>query len=453
MSTKIGTFCLFKSRQCAYNKASMSKELKSIDQQLLEKKYTRPNIFNYTILKIVARTVLTWKYHTKMIWKTDVRKVKGPFVLISNHASRADYLFNAIYFKERVNFVLGYNEFFRSHLSGTVNSINCIPKRNFQFEVKPIMAITEILKQGGVISIYPEGMNSISGANQPVAIGTGSFLKRLGAPVYYSVIKGGYLSCPKYDNNDRPGKVESVVDLMFTENDLEVMTPEEIEDRVNELLYHDDYEWNKIRKIHYKTKGKTAEGLETLLYWCPKCHKEFTMTTKGNDIVCSNCGNGATLDDTYEMHPFNKSSVIPDTQTKWFNMERANIKEEVKDPNFELRSKVKIGTLPKYELLKDKKTSEITGEGELVINHNGLTYRGTKEGKEVELHLDLNHLPSYGMCTDVTRFYTFFNNEFVEFYPEHNIVMKWFMATEELHRLHGGKWQDFKFDVNKMKSE
>lgn len=431
----------------------MKKDLKTIDQILSTKKYTRPNVLNYTVLKIVARTVLTWKYHTKMIWKTDIRKLKGPFILISNHASRADYLFNAIYLKERVNFVLGYNEFFRSHLSSTVNSINCIPKKNFQFEIKPIMTINKILKEGGVISIYPEGMNSISGANQPVAIGTGNFLKKLGVPVYYSVIKGGYLSCPKYNNTDRPGKVESVVDLMFTKEDLESLTPEEIEDQVNELLYHDDYEWNKIRKIHYKTKGKTAEGLETLLYHCPKCHKEFTMASKGDEIYCTSCGNGAKLDDTYEMHPYNDECVIPSTQTKWFNMERSLVKEEIKDPNFEMRIKVKLGTLPKYELLKDKKTSEIVGEGELILNHNGLTYNGTRDNENVSLHLDLERLPSYGMCTDVTRFYTFFDGEFHEFYPEINIVMKWFMATEELHRYHGGKWQDFKFNVEDMENK
>ena len=430
----------------------MKKEMKTIDQRLNEKDYTRPNYFNYGILKIVARTVLTWKYHTKMIWKTDIRKLKGPFVLISNHASRADYLFNAIYLKERVNFVLAYNEFFRSHLSGTVSSINCIPKKNFQFEVKPIMAINNILKEGGVISIYPEGMNSISGANQPVALGTGNFLKKLGVPVYYSVIKGGYLSCPKYDNNDRPGKIESVVDLMFTEDDLKNLSPEEIEDRVNELLYHDDYEWNKKRKIHYKTKGKTAEGLETLLYHCPKCHKDYVMASKGNDIYCKECGNGATLDDTYEMHPFNKECVIPSTQTKWFNMERDLIKEEVKDPKFELRCKVKLGMLPEYELLKDKKTSEIVGEGEVILNHEGFTYVGSKNGENVSLHLSPEHLPTYGMCTDVSRFYTFFDGVFHEFYPENNIVMKWFMATEEIHRFHGGKWKDFKFNVNDMEN-
>ena len=431
----------------------MKKEKKTIDQTLLDKNYTRPNPLNYGVLKIVARTVLTWTYHTKMIWKTDVRKIKGPFLFISNHASRADYLFNAIYFKERVNFVLGYNEFFRSHLSGTVNSINCIPKKNFQFEVKPIMNIKTILDQGGVISIYPEGMNSISGANQPVAIGTGNFIKKLNIPVYYSVIKGGYLSCPKYNNTDRPGKVESVVDIMFTKEELQSLTSEEIEDRVNELLYHDDYEWNKKRKIHYKTKGKTAEGLHTLLYWCPKCGKEFSMASKGNDIYCESCGNGASLDDTYEMHPFNKECVIPSTQTKWFNMERNNVKEEIKDPNFEMRAKVSLGILPEYQLLKDKKTSEIVGEGEIILNHQGFTYKGSKNGEEVTLHLDLDKLPSYGMCTDVTRFYTFFDGAFHEFYPKENITMKWFMATEELHRYRGGKWQNFKFDVTQMSND
>jgi hypothetical protein len=34
----------------------------------------------------------------------------------------------------------------------------------------------------------------------------------------------------------------------------------------------------------------------------------------------------------------------------------------------------------------------------------------------------------------------------VEFYPENRVVEKFFLATEELHRLNGGKWKDFDFD-------
>lgn len=429
-------------------------EKKTIAQQLDEKKIGRPNPLFYGVLKVVARTVLTWTYHTKIHWKTNFKKQKGPYVLISNHASRADYLFNAIYLKERVNFVLGYNEFFRSHLAGTVGGVNCIPKKNFFFEIKPMMRINEIINQGGVISIYPEGMSSIGGANQPVAIGTGNFLKKLNVPVYYSVIKGGYLSCPKFNSTDRPGVVESYLDIMFTPEDLQKLEPEEIEDQVNRLLYHDDYEWNLKKKYHYNTKGKTAEGLETLLYWCPKCHKEFTMKSEGDKIYCTECGNGATLDDTYEMHPFSKDCVIPRTQSKWHQMERDLIKEEIKkNPDYELTQRVKLGILPQYELLQNKETSIIVGEGTLTINKKGLTYKGTKNGEEVELFLPIDKLPTYGMCTDVTRFYTFFDGEFHEFYPEHNEVMKWFFVTEELHRANGGKWQYFKFNVEDIDND
>jgi hypothetical protein len=47
------------------------------------------------------------------------------------------------------------------------------------------------------------------------------------------------------------------------------------------------------------------------------------------------------------------------------------------------------------------------------------------------------------MCTDVSRFYTFVDGEFIEFYPERETTAKWFLATEENHRLRGGAWADF----------
>ena len=127
-------------------------------------------------------------------------------------------------------------------------------------------------------------------------------------------------------------------------------------------------------------------------------------------------------------------------------MERENIKREIAQDGFELREKVQLGMLPKYELLKDLKTSEIVGEGEIVLNKDGFTYTGTKDGEPFTFRLKPCELPTYGMCTDLTRFYTFYKGEFVEFYPQTHCVEKWFLATEEIHRAAGGKWQDFKFE-------
>ena len=118
----------------------------------------------------------------------------------------------------------------------------------------------------------------------------------------------------------------------------------------------------------------------------------------------------------------------------------------IKDENFSLTEKVKLGNLPKYKYLKDQKTSEIVGEGKLTLNRSGLTYEGTRNGEPFNFHIDSLSLPTYGMCTDLSRFYTFYNGDFMEFYPQNNVVEKFFLATEEIHRINGGKWQDFKFD-------
>ena len=214
---------------------------------------------------------------------------------------------------------------------------------------------------------------------------------------------------------------------------------------MNEKLYHDDYKWNKEQKVVYKNDGNIARNLHTLLYWCPKCHSELKMVGQKNEIKCSCCGNGATITDTYDMIPFNDSCLIPSTQTEWFNMQREFVKEQIKDPDFKLVENVKLGMLPKYKYLKDLKTSEIVGEGVITLTHEGLTYNGTKDNQSFNFFIPIKSLPTYGMCTDITRFYTFYNGEFVEFYPETESVEKWFLTTEEIHRFNGGKWQDFKF--------
>ena len=413
---------------------------KTIDEKLHARKIKKPPLVLYAILGFIWKIIFTKKYNLKVIDKVNLKKVKGPYILISNHASRQDYIFTAVpLLPRRYNFVAGYNEFFRSHL------LKPIPKKNFTPDIYTIKETKRVLNKGGRIILFPEGMNSISGANQPVVVGTGKFIKHFNLPVYYSVIKGGYLTCPKYDLADRKGKVEVTFDQMFTPDELNNLTPSQIEDIINEKLYHDDYEWNKEQKITYKNDGEIARNLHTLLYWCPKCKSELQMVGEKNTITCKCCGNGATITDTYDLVPFDENCVIPRTQTEWFKMQREFVKEQIKDPNYKLIEKVKLGMLPKYEYLKDLKTSEIVGEGTITLTHQGLTYNGTKNNDEFNFFIPIKDLPTYGMCTDITRFYTFYNGEFVEFYPETPSVEKWFLATEEIHRFNGGKWQDFKF--------
>ncbi|MBR3755856.1 MAG: 1-acyl-sn-glycerol-3-phosphate acyltransferase [Firmicutes bacterium] len=419
---------------------------KTVAEKIHARKITPPN-FIYNILGWVWKTFIAKKYNVHCTDKVGMSHIDGPYIFISNHASRLDYIFTGIpVLPKRMNYVAGYNEFHRSHLSLVFNLLHVIPKKNFVPDIYTIKEILRVLKAGGRICIFPEGMSSISGANQPVAIGTGKLIKKAGLPVYYSVIRGGYLTSPKYNLRDRCGRVEVEVDQLFTPEDIAGMSPAEIESTINKAIYHDDYAWNKEQQHHYDIGDNGAEDLETLLFWCPKCGRQHTMATEGNRIYCRECGNGATLIDTYELVPFDDTCVIPETQTAWFNMERELIKNEVADENFVLTEEVELGMLPDYKFLSGEATSEIVGKGTLTLDRSGLTYEGTRGGQPWQFHIDSRQLPTYGMCTDVSRFYTFVDGQFVEFYPEHKVVEKFFLATEEIHRINGGQWQDFKFE-------
>ena len=288
----------------------MEQQKKTVAQKIHSRKMTPPPALIYRVLGGIWKMLFMKKYGVEVEFKTDFRKEKGPYILVSNHASRADYIFTGVpLLPNTYNYVAGYNEFHRSHLSLVFKLLRVIPKKNFTPDIYTIKEVSRVLKAGGRVVIFPEGMSSISGANQPVAIGTGKFIKHFNLPVYYAVIKGGYLTCPKYNLKDRYGKVKVTFDKMFTPEELIELSPEQIEDRMNELLYHDDYKWNKQEKIAYKNDGNIADDLQDLLYWCPKCGKEFTIadiknfaTTEDSkcDKVHSSCIYDCTVAVNYE---------------------------------------------------------------------------------------------------------------------------------------------------------
>lgn len=419
---------------------------KTIEEKLHSRNLKKPNFIFYNLLANVWKLTVAKKYHLEHEFIDDPKEEKGPYILISNHASRSDYIFTAIpLLPQTFNFVCGFNEFFRSHLHLILKLFNVIPKKNFTPDIYSVMQMKRIISKGGRICIFLEGMSSISGGSQPVAIGSAKLLKWLNVPVYESNIQGGYLTAPKYNLNDRVGKVKVTFKMLFSKEDLQKYSVDEMTDILNKELYTNDYEYNKKAKTFYES-DEIALHLEQLLYRCPKCNHEFEMSSKSDEITCTHCHNTVKMDNYYNLTAKEGSITLEDPKV-WFDFEREETKKEIQDPNFFLEDEVDIGFLPKYKWLKNKKTSLIQGKGLLRIDHNGITFNGTKNGKPFNFKLELSETPTYGMCTDASRFYTFLKGgEFIEFYPHRKSTIKWLHVTEELHRMHGGLWKDYKKD-------
>ncbi len=417
---------------------------KTLQQKLAARKLSPPFAPLYRILVTVMRLLYQKRLNVVIRRELNLKNYKGPYIVVSNHASRLDYLYAGFaFFPHTLSFVAGYNEFFRSHLAFIFRLMQVIPKRNFVPDLYTIRSVSRILKKGGRVILFPEGMSSISGANQPVAIGSGKFLKHFEVPVLQMKIAGGYLTNTKYCLDERPGRVEVTVRELFSPEQLSSMSAEQIQEKLDEALYHDDYAWNKKEQVAFSSGGRVAHNLHTLLFWCPKCGKEFYMKGEGNTLRCSHCGNGASIDERYNLTPFDETCVIPETLQAWFEQQRKHIYHTVNEEGFRLVEKVRLGMLPKFEYLKEQATSMVVGEGILTLDRTGFRFDGTRDGEPFSFHIKPPQLPTFGMCTDISRFYTFVDNEFYEFYPENDTVEKWFLATEEIHRLEGGSWKNF----------
>ena len=313
-------------------------------------------------------------------------------------------------------------------------------------DVYAVKQIMNIIKKGGRVILFPEGMSSISGHNQPVAIGSGKLLKALNVPVYSCIIKGGYLSNTKYCLDVRKGRVDIDIDLIFSKEDLEKHDADEIQDLLNEKLYHDDFEWNKKERIAFNTHGEICKNIHQLLYYCPKCHHEFEMQGEGNKLYCKHCGNTVTINDYYDIIKTSDDTVAPETISKWFDLEREVTKKYLKEhPDYCFKEKAKLGILPNNKYLKNLLTSKIDGEGYISISKDGFDFVGKKHGADFSFHLDPLEFPTIGMVTDTSKFAVYYDGEFYEILPENKTTIKWLFLVEETHRLNGGRWQDFKF--------
>lgn len=418
------------------------KQKRTLQQKLALRHMKKPPAIIYLLLINIWRLFLNKRLGIKFTFNVRPSKDKNPYILISNHASRVDYLYTApAVLPHRLNYVVGYNEFFRSHLYPIFKLMQVIPKRNFVPDPHTIKEIIRVIRQGGRVCLFPEGMSSISGGGQPSAIGSGKLLKHLGVTVYYTKIAGGYMTNTKHCLDQRPGRVEVVVDKLFTPEQLKELSADEIQETLNRMLAHNDYEWNKQARVKFGGSEEMAKNLHDLLYLCPKCGACHTMRAEGDVIRCETCGSGAKVNEYYDLIPLDDTCVVPETISHWYDMQREKAKAEVADSGFHFSERVKLGVLPKYKRLKKGATSIIAGDGTLSLSREGLKFEGTKHGEPFSFTLSTHAVPTYGMCTDISRFYTFYKSEFYEFYPERKDTMRWFHLTEELHRACGGKWR------------
>jgi len=235
-------------------------------------------------MKLPADTFV-WKYGRK-IGSLFFRKKFGithegqvpepPFVLVSNHVSYWDPFFLACPIKHPTAWVAARGHFESSLLAPLIKATGAIPKRKARPDVETIKGIFHVLRQGGVVGLFPEGSISWTGQTGDYFPGTDKLLDRANVPILAVRIKGAWLKKPRWADRARKGRVH-----------LELKTFEG--SKALDFIDYSEWEWQKQEKNIFPGTRR-AEGITRVLWFCSKCGAFEKFTVQGNDAECSDCG-------------------------------------------------------------------------------------------------------------------------------------------------------------------
>ena len=411
----------------------------------------KPNKLLYWFISFVFIFMFKKKYQTKVNYIDDPRKEKGSYLLLGNHPSINDFgIIMPSLLPHTFNIVGAYSNFFRKNLHKLFLLGQIIPKKRNCPDVSTIKNIIKIIRQNGRVMMFPEGVSSINGASQPVMPGIGKLIKLLKVPVYCAITEYTSFLLPKYDETFRKGKTKLTFKKLLSKEEVENLDYLTIEDKLNECLYVDPYKDNLIDNNSYipSKKHLINQNLEDLLYLCPKCNNEFKNYTHDEIIECSHCQNKIKVTKEYQLIPL-ENSISPKSIKCWHDLERIKIKEEIEsNEDFEYEVQVKLGMLDKYNLLgiAGDSTSKKVGEGIVKVSKNGLTYEGSKNNNQFSFTLSSLELPTLVMTFDCNIVHLFYKNELYEFtFYRRGDAIKLTLIVEEMHRIMGGNWKNYKF--------
>lgn len=317
------------------------------------------------------------------------QKKSGAMLVVCNHLSAYDFIhFASAMHGAPLNFVVAENMMYSTPIfAKLIKGYHAITKKQYYADFHCIKSIKKYLDSGVSVLIAPEGKVSADGVTGAILPSIARLIQWLGYPVGVVKMQGASLARPKWAYNlrfVRRGNVYSNCDMLFTAEESKNLTKDEIFKRVCDELEHNEHKWQIDNNVVFKGK-RYAEGLNRLLYRCPKCGGEFCISTQGNVMTCSKCANQVIYRYDGKLEPVG-DSVCPERIDLWYSEQRKNVAELVKKPDFCLKENVSL-------LVENSKNNgyRFVAKGVLSLNRDELCF----DSEQTKRPIGIN--PKYGV--------------------------------------------------------
>jgi 1-acyl-sn-glycerol-3-phosphate acyltransferase len=243
-------------------------------------------------VKAIGYTIIfffTKFYKVKKKMPPEVQKLKPPYLLLSNHVGYWDPFIIAYFMPDYVQYVSS-DAAFRKPLQGFfLRGMGVIPKKKNIRDSKVIRDIVAVVKQGRSVGIFPEAVRNWAGKTQPMDKSIAKLIKLLGVPVVAPVLKGMNLFNPRWSPKARKTYVEVEYKLLFTKDEVEKKSMDELFVLLTEAIQYDETENQRKAMNPIRSKHK-AEYINHALFLCPECRAVDSFIAAGDSFSCSSCG-------------------------------------------------------------------------------------------------------------------------------------------------------------------
>ncbi|MBR2341440.1 MAG: 1-acyl-sn-glycerol-3-phosphate acyltransferase [Clostridia bacterium] len=298
-----------------------------------------------------------------------VKDLKGPAIIVATHTCDKDHILSALsLYPVRPTYIVS-DHFMRKRSTAKLMKLaHVITKKMFCADLSTIRNVLRAKKENAVIVIFPEGRLSCYGKTLPVTEGTAELIKKLSVDLYAWKAEGAYLTFPKWrDKGDnRCGRIHASVKLLLSADEVSKKSVEEIKTITSEAIYNDDE--LAMTGVEYKCED-ISRGVDKILFKCPNCLKEGTITASEGHIRCK-CGLDVTLDSFYRLHnaPFERIN-------EWFDWQQDSIDLDSET----LYAKAKLSCCN-----QDGYMDHEAGEGEIYLDKDVFKLSGTLHGEKIE---------------------------------------------------------------------
>lgn len=390
----------------------------------------KPNRVFFSLCAWGSRCFFSTKVKVRL--KNNVGELEKPAIVLCNHGSFIDFVYaGGLLAKERPNFVSARLYFYHKKLGWLMRTLGCFPKSMFASDLENAKGCLRVLSTEGVLAMMPEARLSTAGEFEGIQDATYKFIQRANVAVYTIKLNGDYLANPKWGDGARRGAlVEGELNPLFAAGETKEMPLEELQRRIEEVLYYDEFAWLESKpKVKYKSKT-LAEGLENILYTCPCCGGKYSIVTNGKTLSCERCNMQTKLDNRYAFE--NKEPF--ENFAKWYAWQVEETRREIlQNPEYVLESKVEL----RHASIDGKSLTRRAGEGICRLDKSGLTYTGIRDGEEVEKFFPLSQIYRllFGAGED---FEIYEGKEIWYFVPgEKRSCVTWYVVSGLLKEIYG----------------